>query len=124
MISSVIFKRFARRAVLLIQLGMVLAAGLPQGKADSVQKGEGHRFLCADYTQGKVFVVSREGRVEWEYPAPDCNDLWALTNGNYLFTTGHGVVEIKPDKTVVFSYESRSEVYACQRLADGNTFVG
>jgi hypothetical protein len=25
---------------------------------------------------------------------------------------------------VVFSYESQSEVYACQRLANGNTFVG
>ena len=69
-------------------------------------------------------MVSREGRVEWEYPAPNCNDVWALTNGNYLFTTGHGVLEVKQDKTVVFSYESKSEVYACQRLADGNTFVG
>jgi outer membrane protein assembly factor BamB len=124
MISSPIFSRLIVRASLVIQLGVALAVGLAQGKAESVQKGEGHRFLCADYTQGKVFVVSREGRVEWEYPAPNCNDVWALPNGNLLFTTGHGVMEVKPDKTVVFSYESKSEVYACQRLADGNTFVG
>jgi hypothetical protein len=111
-------------AGLVIHLGIALVVGLAQGPAESVQQGAGHRFLCADYTQGKVFVVSREGRVEWEYPAPNCNDVWALTNGNYLFTTGRGVLEVKPDKTVVFSYESKSEVYACQRLADGNTFVG
>jgi hypothetical protein len=38
-----------------------------------------HRFVCSDYTQGKVFIVDAEGR------------------------------------RVVFSYESGSEVYACQR---------
>ena len=124
MISSPFLTGFVVCAALVAHLGMGLVAGLAQGNAESVQQGAGHRFLCADYAQGKVFVVSREGRVEWEYPAPNCNDIWALTNGNYLFTTGHGVVEVKPDKTVVFSYESKSEVYACQRLPDGNTFVG
>lgn len=119
---------YSRASIACVCLVLLLGVGLPvgqaQGMAEPVQQGVGHRFLCADYTQGKVFVVSREGRVEWEYPAPGCNDLWALTNGNILFTTGHGVMEVKPDKTVVFSYESTSEVYACQRLADGNTFVG
>jgi len=47
-----------------------------------------------------------------------------LPNGNLLFNTGHGVKEVTPDKKVVFSYESKSEIYACQRLADGNTFIG
>lgn len=124
MISYPLSRRSGVCAVLAIHLGMAGVAGLAQEKPESVQQGAGHRFLCADYTQGKVFVVSRGGRVEWEYPAPNCNDVWALTNGNYLFTTGHGVMEVKPDKTVVFSYESKSEIYACQRLADGNTFVG
>ncbi len=124
MISSPLFRRSVVCAGLVIHLGMTAVVGLAQGSDGSVQQGAGHRFLCADYTQGKVFVVSREGRVEWEYPAPNCNDAWALANGNYLFTTGHGVKEVKPDKTVVFTYESNSEVYACQRLADGNTFVG
>lgn len=83
-----------------------------------------HAFVCTDYTQGKVFVVSAEGKVEWEYPAENCNDIWVLPNGNLLFNTGHGVKEVTRKKDVVFLYESKSEIYACQRLSNGNTFIG
>lgn len=83
-----------------------------------------HRFACADYTQGKVFIIAADGKTEWEHPAPSCNDLWVLPNGNLLFTTGHGVKELTREKKVVFSYESKSEIYACQRLENGNTFIG
>jgi len=81
-------------------------------------------FICSDYTQGKVFVISAKGEKEWEYPAENCNDIWVLTNGNFLFNTGHGVKEVNWKKDVVFSYNSNSEIYACQRLANGNTFIG
>lgn len=83
-----------------------------------------HPMACADYTQGKVCLVSAEGRVEWEYPAPECNDVWVLPSGNLLFNTGHGVKEVTRDKRVVFSYESTSAIYACQRLSNGLTFIG
>jgi outer membrane protein assembly factor BamB len=86
--------------------------------------GQGHRFVCSDYTQGKVFVVSESGEIEWSYDAETANDVWALPNGNLLFNTGHGVKEVTRDKKVVFSYESASDIYACQRLANGNTFIG
>lgn len=85
---------------------------------------EAHRFACADYVQGKVFIVAADGRMEWEYPAASCNELWVLPNGNFLFTTGRGVQEVTREKKVVFNYESKSEIYACQRLANGNTFIG
>jgi hypothetical protein len=81
-------------------------------------------FACADYTSGKVCLVSAEGKVEWEYAARNCNDLWLLPNGNLLFNTGHGVREVTRDKQVVFDYTSKSEIYACQRLANGDTFIG
>ena len=84
-----------------------------------------HRFVCTDYTQGKVFVVSTTGQIEWEYDgATNCNDLWVLPNGNFLFNTGHGVKEVTRSKQVVFDYESTSEIYACQRLTNGHTFIG
>ncbi len=108
----------------------------------SISTGAGHPFACTDYTQGKVFIISSTGQVEWEYPAPNCNDLWVLPNGNLLFNTGRGVKEVTREKKVVFEYhgspvkqlvkqtdgtskeiESPSEIYACQRLANGNTFV-
>jgi hypothetical protein len=84
----------------------------------------GHAFACTDYTQGKVFLVARDGTVSWEYPASSCNDLWVLPNGSLLFNTGHGVKEVTRDKQVVFEYQSKSEIFACQRLTNGLTFVG
>jgi hypothetical protein len=92
--------------------------------AGAYAEGKGHPFACTDYIQGKVFLISAEGKIEWEYPAPQCDDLWVLANGNLLFTTGHGVKEVTRDKRVVFSYTCSSEVYACQRMADGSTLVG
>ena len=89
----------------------------------AVLNADGHRFACADYIQGKVFIIDTNGKVEWEHPAPSCNELWVLPNGNLLFTTGHGVLEVTPAKQVVFRYESKSEIYACQRLPNGNTFI-
>ena len=99
---------------------MAQAAEEPQ----PVQTGKGHPFVCTDYSQGKVFIVSEDGKVEWEYAAPSCNDLWLLPNGHLLFNTGHGVKEVTREKKVVFDYQSPSEIYACQRLPDGNTFIG
>ena len=81
-------------------------------------------FACTDYATGKVCLVSAEGKVEWEYATKSCNDLWLLPNGNLLFNTGHGVREVTRDKQVVFDYQSKSEIYACQRLANGDTFIG
>lgn len=83
-----------------------------------------HPFACTDYSQGKVFLVSAEGKAEWDYAAASCNDLWVLPNGNLLFNTGHGVREVTRSKQVVFDYQSKSEIYACQRLTNGNTFIG
>jgi hypothetical protein len=83
-----------------------------------------HRFACTDYTKGKVFIVDEQGKVEWTFDAPHANDLWVLPSGNLLFNTGHGVKEVTRDRRVVFSYESASGIYACQRLPNGNTFIG
>lgn len=110
------------RAVILV-LALRAALAAEPVIAPSSASG-GHRFACADYSQGKIFVISTNGVIEWQYTAPSCDDLWVLPNGNLLFNTGHGVKEVTPAKQVVFSYESKSEIYACQRLPNGNTFVG
>ena len=89
----------------------------------SLLQGKGHPFACADYSQGKVFFVSAEGKVDWDYQAPNCDDLWVLPNGNLLFNARKAVKEVTRDRKVVFNYESTSKIYACQRLASGNTFI-
>jgi hypothetical protein len=103
---------------------LVACASLAATAAPEPMAPHGHPFACTDYTQGKVCLVSADGRIEWEYPAPSCNDVWILPGGNLLFNTGHGVKEVTREKAVVFEYESTSAIYACQRLANGNTFIG
>jgi len=106
-------------------LGLARSYCLAQPAASaSPQQTNGHPFACGDYSQGKLFLVGADGKVQWEYPASSCNDLWVLPNGNLLFSTGHGVKEVTRGKKVIFEYQTKSEIYACQRLANGNTFVG
>lgn len=111
-------------ALAILTTRLAAAQDGPTGTPKPIQEGKGHHFVCTDYTAGKVFIINADGKVEWEYAAGQCNDLWALPNGNLLFNTGHGVKEVTREKVVVFNYESASEIYACQRLSNGNTFVG
>ena len=110
-------------ALAILTAPLLYAQEQPAATPKPIQEGKGHRFVCTDYIAGKVFIVNAEGKVEWEYSTGLCNDVWALPNGNLLFNTGHGVREVTREKTVVFNYESSSEVYACQRLTNGNTFI-
>jgi len=105
--------------IVFIPILFLVFAGFSQ-----TSKTNGYSFVCTDYTQGKVFVVSAEEKPIWEYPAENCNDIWVMPNSNLLFNTGHGVKEVTRNKEVVFSYDSKSEIYACQRLPNGNTFIG
>ena len=84
----------------------------------------GHRFACLDHNLGKAMIFSADGQIEWEHAAPAGDDLWVLPNGNVLLTMGTGVSEFTRQGQEVFTYRSKSEIYACQRLSDGMTFVG
>lgn len=117
------FRLAVLRTVARVFLGLTTTAAVVAAESASSTPLR-HAFACTDYTQGKVFLVSAKGEVEWEYPAANCNDLWVLPNGNLLFNTGHGVREVTRSKQVVFDYQSGSEIYACQRLTNGNTFIG
>lgn len=116
-----------RTIIFTVLFGLMAACPIygQSAPTNSVPDKVEHEFVCTDYTQGKVFIVSPAGKIEWEYDgATNCNDVWMLPNGNLLFNTGHGVKEVTRDKKVLFDYESASEIFACQRLPDGNTFIG
>jgi len=85
-----------------------------------------HPFGCVDYALNKVFLVSGEGKIEWEYPAQVPMDVWALPNGNILFSHARGAKEVTKDKKVAWEYkaEGQVEVFSCQPLPNGNVLVG
>jgi outer membrane protein assembly factor BamB len=76
----------------------------------------------------RVMVLSPAGGVLWEYPTKLTHDVWMLPSGNVLFADGETVTEVTREKQVVFQYRAAEQTgggtYACQRLADGKTFVG
>ena len=110
-----------RHLILGTLAAMLTASG---GAADATPAKKGHPFLAGDYSQRKLLIVAADGAIEWEYDSGSTNDVWMLPNGNILFNTGHGVHEVTRDKKIVFQYDSKSEIYACQRLPNGNTFIG
>lgn len=93
----------------------------------------GHRVLAADRGTGKLAILDAGGKIEWEFANKhDVHDLHVLPNGNILtHTSNTNVVEISPEKKIVWKYEAkqkdgykgRIEIHAFQRLADGNTMV-
>jgi hypothetical protein len=107
-----------------VGLATSAAFGAVDWRSNPVQSGQGHRALVGDYSGGKVCIIDADGKVEWQYPAKNANDAWMLPNGNVLFNSGRGVKEVTPAKEIVFEYESKGEVYTCQRLPNGNTLVG
>ncbi|MBM4038474.1 MAG: hypothetical protein FJ290_08165 [Planctomycetes bacterium] len=96
------------------------------GAAQGVEpKALGRAYLCADYGAGKVLLVNKEGKIEWEAKAPGAQDIWLLPNGNILFTHVKGVKEMTRDNKVVWEYKTApaNEVHACQPLPDGVVMV-
>ena len=97
------------------------------------QTGPGRRFLAADDSTRRLAIISPDGSYEWELKVGGIHDAHLLPNGNVLLQQGfQKIVEIAPDKRVVWEYDSgkmngnegaRVEVHAFQRLENGLTMI-
>ncbi len=116
-------------------LVFALATWLAQSTLAGEKAAEFPPFLYAAEGAQEIIRYGSEGKVVWEYPAPMARDVWALPNGNVLFCFNRdydgarhdnpsGVMEVTPDKRVVFSLSTTGQVWSCQRLLDGNTLLG
>ena len=112
-------------------LTLVLACLLSPVPVLAGESAVTHRVLVQG--KGRIAIVDRQGRIEWEAP---CNfvthDGALLPNGNVLFSTNSTTtVEMTPDKKIVWQYVSlpkegyagKVEVHAFQRLANGRTMI-
>src|SRR5260370_10963813 len=115
----------------LVALGLLIGRTGFADAAAGASEPVSHRIIV----QGKdrIAVVNAKGEVEWEVPcAFTSHDISALPNGHYLLHTGPAsIVEMTPDKKVVWQYVSQPkegyggpvEIHAFQRLKDGLTMV-
>ena len=115
----------------LVFAGLALATFSAAAPAQETSAKPDRRVLGAD--KGKVSLVNARGEVEWSYKnRATVHDLVKLPNGHLMFQSGPAsVVEVSPDKNVVWSYTSKPkapyngpiEVHAFQRLDDGLTMI-
>ncbi len=97
------------------------------------QTGPGRRFLAADDSTGRLAIIAPDDTFEWELKIGGIHDAHVLANGNVLLQQGfQKIVEVAPDKKVVWEYDSgkmngnegqRIEVHAFQRLENGLTMI-
>jgi hypothetical protein len=91
-----------------------------------------YRVIGAD--KKRIAIVNAKGEVEWEVAnnAREVHDIAMLENGNVLYQTSYTtVVEMSPDKKIVWQYEAkpkegysgRIEIHAYQRLKNGRTMI-
>jgi hypothetical protein len=112
----------------LLTISVLLLSFLP---ALFAEDKPAYRVLAAD--KGHVAIVNSKGEVEWQFDnKAEAHDLAMLANGNVLLPTGPTtVVEITPEKKIVWKYEAqpkegykgRVEIHAFQRLDDGLTMI-
>jgi outer membrane protein assembly factor BamB len=109
-----------RCLIVFILLGRIALTGFAADPSTT-----GHAFVGATFTKNKVVAVAADGKIEWEYEAPACLDVWKLPNGNVLMASrAKGILEVTPDKAIAWSYKPAGETYTCQRLPNGRTLVG
>ena len=91
----------------------------------SATSGIKHPFICSDNGQSKDFVISADGKIEFEWPAVHGQDVWALPNGNYLMSHIRGAQEVTKDGNIVWEYKSPegTEVHNCQPLPNGRVMI-
>lgn len=89
-----------------------------------------HRLLFTEYGKGpnRFVELDEAGKIVWEFQPPSTTVIFEVQpGGNILFGYGGkptGVREITSRGETVFDYESKStQVFGCERLANGNTLV-
>lgn len=111
-----------RRAFLLAAVLFCLSSATFKAQHASTR---GRPFIATTFTKNKVIQVSADGKVEWDYDAKACLDVWVLPNGNFLIASrAQGILEVTRDKKIVFQYKPEGETYTCQRLPNGDTLIG
>jgi hypothetical protein len=96
---------------LLAQAPPRVASAMPPIQTDGVATGLArHDFLYAGEAKERHIFLVRKGKIAWSYEDTagqgEISDAVMLSSGNILFTHQHGITEIAPDKSIVWSYDA------------------
>lgn len=85
------------------------------------ETGIKHAFVVSGT---KTMEVNEHDEIVWEYKGHS-NDIRKLDNGNYLIAYKNKVVEVTPDKKIIWTYVSvvNPELMSAQRLSNGRTLI-
>ena len=103
---------FAISAGLRAQVTGRVGAALPQlTQTEAPTSGLArHDFMYAGESHDRRIFIVRAGKVAWSYDDPagkgEISDAVLLSNGNVLYTHQFGIVEVSPDKKVVWSFDA------------------
>jgi len=86
-----------------------------------------HRFLGSAYASGNVFIVDREGNIEWQVKAPEAQDAAMLEDGNILFHDKKSVKIVNMEKEILMEYKVeegvKCDIHSATELENGNILV-
>ncbi len=98
-------------ALLSAQLQGRVGAALPKVQVEKPAVGLGqHDFLYAGESLRRRIFIVRGGKIAWSYEDTEgkgeISDAVLLSNGNVLYTHQFGIVEVSPDKNVVWKFDA------------------
>lgn len=86
----------------------------------SVKPLNNGNLLAALHVSKQVHELTRDGDVVWSFQASgNCCDAHRLQNGNTLICAGDEVIEVTPDKEIVWKYEG-NQIYGVCPLDNDN----
>lgn len=99
-----------------------VAFGASETKKDNEK--EKIDFVIAASELDKVLLINSNEQIVREIDADNTYDAWKLDNGNVLYAWHYGVKIVTPANHVCFSFDSESEIFACQPLSNGDVLIG
>lgn len=110
-----------------VQFFMVLLMAIILTSSKGLANENQHRFIGSAYASGNIFIVDRDGKVEWQMPAREVQDVSILEDGTILFHDKKSVKIVNMKKEVLMEYKIekgvKCDIHSATPLENGNILV-
>lgn len=106
---------------------MILFTAIMMSSVTSLANDNQHRFIGSAYASGNIFIVDRDGKVEWQMPAREVQDVTMLEDGTILFHEKKSVKIVNMKKEILMEYKVEKgvdcDIHSVTSLENGNILV-